>query len=305
MATDRGRSDARLRPCVRPRGIGAASVTPLTAGFRVDGARLAAHGRRLFTEGCDFVSVFGSTGEGASLTVEERVRATSALIADGIPGERLVPAVIASSLEDARSLYRGYAAAGCAAALIMPPFFFRPTARGVAAFFDNVVGRDARLPFFLYHYPQMSGFGFDGELIERLCDTFGPLVAGIKDSAGERGHTLGLINRFPDLAVFTGSDTDFAATCDAGGAGIIGGVPNLTAALLKHRQETGETPDLDRTIATLFGLIAEIGGPEPVKTLLAHRDNDPAWLRTVPPLKVLALKFMTGFWGRRPTLGKG
>lgn len=300
MTTDREPSGAGARRRV-PRGIGAASVTPLSADLSVDRPRLNGHVRRLLADGCDFVSVFGSTGEGPSLTVEDRVGATASLIDKGIPAERLVPAVIASSIEDAKALYKGYQAAGCAAALIMPPFFFRPGRTGVAAFFEHVIGCDGRLPFLLYHYPQMSGFAFDDALIGRLCDRFGPLVAGIKDSAGERRHTLDLIARFPELAVFTGCDTDFAAVCDAGGAGIIGGVPNLSAPLLKRRREVGETGDLDRTISTLFGLVADIGGPEPIKTLLARREDDPAWLRTVPPLAPLdadaQLRLIAGFEG--------
>lgn len=283
IGTDRADPNSPT-PSKVPCGIGAASVTPLRADFCVDRGRLAAHVRRLLHEGCDFVSVFGSTGEGASLTVEDRVRTAAALIDGGIPQDSLVPAVIASSLDDARALYRGYQAAGCAAALIMPPFFFRPEPAGVMAFFEQVIGPADQLPFLLYHYPQMSGFAFDDALIEQLCDRFGGLVAGIKDSAGDRSHTLNLIARFPQLAIFTGCDTDYCAVCDAGGAGIIGGVPNITAPLLRRRRDAGPTADLDQTIETLFGLVAEIGGPEPIKTLLARRDHDLAWLRAVPPL---------------------
>jgi 4-hydroxy-tetrahydrodipicolinate synthase len=219
--------------------------------------------------------------------VEERLSALAMLVANGIPAGRLLPGVMTAAAGDARRLMSGIGALGCRAGLIMPPFFFTGDDDGVEAFVTHAASGAPDLPFLLYHYPAMSGFAYRPPLITRLVDRFGPQLAGIKDSTGDRGHTLDLIARFPNLSVFTGTDTDLVAVLAAGGAGIIGGVPNVNAAMLARRIADLDSADkaaTDCQIAKLFALIAGIGGPVPIRTLLAEVHGDPEWLRTMPPL---------------------
>lgn len=268
------------------RGICAAAITPVTQDLAIDVPRLALHVRWLLANGCDMVSVFGTTGEGPSFPVQDRLTAMAALIDQGIPAGRLVPGVMAAAAGDARRLMAGIAELGCRAGLIMPPFFFTGDDDGVAAFVDHAAGGAPDLPFLLYHYPAMSGFGYSIPLIARLQDRHGARLVGIKDSTGNLAHTLSLIARFPELAVFTGTDTDLLAVLAAGGAGIIGGVPNVNAALLARRV-SGAAQDAvaaDAQIAALFAAVAAIGGPTPIRTLLAAVHHDDAWLRPMPPL---------------------
>lgn len=269
------------------KGIVAAAVTPVSPDMTVDHPRLIQHVKWLLANGCDMVSLFGTSGEGPSFPLFERLEATGRVIRSGVPASRLIPAVMTTGIQDARDLLTGYAALGCRAVLIMPPFFFEGSDEGVMAFFEQTVGAvETSIPFLLYHYPAISGFAFSGDLIARLSKRFGDQLIGIKDSSGDRAHSLALISRFPQLSVFTGTDTDLCTVVAAGGAGIIGGAPNANAALLRAR--LAAPPDqaeaLDNTIQQVFAAIVEIGGPMPLRMMVARVHNDAAWLHPMPPL---------------------
>lgn len=273
-------------------GIVAAAVTPVTPGYGVDVPRLLAHTRWLLANGCDMVSLFGTTGEGPSFPAEERLRAVEAVIAGGVAPGQLLPAVMTTSVCEGRQMFRAFSEMRCKAALVMPPYFFQADEDGVFRFCADVAGdaATADLQILLYHYPAMSGFGFNHGLIARLHAHFGPQLAGVKDSTGDIDHTLSLISAFPDLAVFTGTDLHLTAVLAAGGSGIIGGVPNANAALLRDRVNavTGQAGALDEKIAALFAEVVKTGGPMPIKALVAHLHADGAWHTGVPPLSPLA-----------------
>lgn len=275
------------------RGIVAAAVTPADEDHGIDVPRLLAHTRWLLANGCDLVSLFGTTGEGPSFPVADRIEATRAVISGGVSPRRLVPAVMTASAGEGRQMFRALAEMGCRAALVMPPFFFEATDDGVFRFCAHVAdggGAAPDLPILLYHYPAMSGFGFSHDLIARLVAHFGPRLAGIKDSSGDLDHTLGLITAFPTLSVFTGTDLHLAAAVAAGGAGIIGGVPNVNARLLAARlaADADATGALDARIATLFAEVVKTGGPLPIKAMVARLHGDAAWAEGAPPLTRLA-----------------
>ena len=72
------------------RGLWVASLTPLAADGRIDTGLFASHCRWLFGRGVDGVAVFGTTGEGQSFSVRERLEAVDGLLRAGIPGDRIV-----------------------------------------------------------------------------------------------------------------------------------------------------------------------------------------------------------------------
>lgn len=74
------------------KGVITASITPFADDFSVDVKRLAAHSANLLAAGCSFVSTFGTTGEGASLSTREKVAALNALKASGADMSRQIPA---------------------------------------------------------------------------------------------------------------------------------------------------------------------------------------------------------------------
>src|SRR3954452_9283875 len=103
-----------------------AAATPFTPDLKPDVGLLAAHCGRLVAAGCDGVAVFGTTGEGAMVAPEDRMRTLEALLAEGLPPGRLIPSVGALAISDAggalppRDQARGRG--GAAEAALLPPW---------------------------------------------------------------------------------------------------------------------------------------------------------------------------------------
>ena len=142
------------------RGFWVASATPLATDGSVDSAKLAAHAKKLFGKGVDGVVLFGTTGEGTSFNVAERVATIEAVLKAGVPAERIGIGGGFPAISDSIALTRAVLGLGLRHVLYLPPYFDRSvTPEGIedafAAIFDGVA--DDRLRAYLYHIPQVSG----------------------------------------------------------------------------------------------------------------------------------------------------
>jgi 4-hydroxy-tetrahydrodipicolinate synthase len=276
-------------------GIIAASLTPVTDTGSVDIARLKSHFDWLFAAGCSYISPFGSTGEGASFSVREKRAALAALQQAGVPMDRLIPASMSAALDDAVATIAAAADLGCRAVLIAPPFYYGATSQdGIAAFFEaaaNRFGGAFPLDVVLYHIPAMTKVGYGVELVQRLIARHGKRIVGIKDSTGDRAHTLMLAKTFPNLRIFTGDDRVLPDLLAAGGAGMIGGLPNVNAIELCQffADPTGPASvGLRDRAAQRIVAVDDYGGIIALKAVKARISGDAAWMRPLEPLLPLS-----------------
>lgn len=275
-------------------GIVCAAVSPVTPDGRTDAARLASHCARVLDEGCTHVSVFGTTGEGASFSTADKVEAILALVREGIPAERMIPGIMTPVLSEAAEMLAAVEAAGCRAALVLPPFFYSDASEaGILAFFEALIARsDSRqIDLVLYNIPRYSRIAYTPTLIAALLDRYGARIAGIKDSTGDLDNGLALVREFPQLAVFTGNDHVLPPLRLAGGAGMIGGMPNLFAAdavRIHAEPDAEQTASLRRAAEQRIDAVDGNGGLAALKVMLARRYGDAEWARQLPPLTPLS-----------------
>jgi 4-hydroxy-tetrahydrodipicolinate synthase len=268
-------------------GLWCAMLTPLDASGGVDHGMLVAHAKSLLARGVDGVAPFGTTGEGQSFSVAEREAGIDALLAGGIPGKRLVAATGCAALSESIALTRHGVQAGCAACLVLPPFFWKDaTDEGLFAWYAQVIEAvgDARLRVYLYHIPQVSGTPLSVDLIARLAAAFPGIIAGVKDSAGNWDNTQALLVRVPQLAILVGHEPHLPRLLRAGGAGTICGVANVFPALVRALFSSGVTPADEQRVATFI----EIAFRQPFlagfKAILAEQTRNPAWRAVRAPL---------------------
>ncbi len=213
-------------------GVLPAVLTPFDAELEPDPARLASLCWWLLDEGCDGLLLFGTTGQGNSLTVGERRFLLEKVKKAGLPAEKLMIGAGACAVKDAVELSRAAVEAGAGAVLLLPPFYYKePSLDGLFAFYSQVIekiGSD-KLRVYLYHIPPISHVGIPLALVERLLAAYPGTVAGIKDSGGDFAHTRALIEAFPGFGVFAGSERYLLDTLRAGGAGCITAIGNLLA----------------------------------------------------------------------------
>ena len=281
-------------------GIVAASLTPVTDTGSIDIVRLKSHLDWLFAAGCSYVSPFGSTGEGASFSVREKRAALAALQQAGVPMDRLIPASMSAALDDAVATIAAATALGCRAVLLAPPVYFGAAGQdGIAAFFEaaaNRFGGMFPLDVVLYHIPAMTKVGYGVELVQALVARHGRRIVGIKDSTGDRAHTLMLARTFPNLRIFTGDDRVLPDLLAAGGAGMIGGLPNVNAIELCRffASPTGpEAAGICERAAQRIAAIDDHGGIIALKAVKARIAGDAAWMRPLEPLLPLSAAGVT------------
>jgi 4-hydroxy-tetrahydrodipicolinate synthase len=279
------------------RGLFSAVLTPLCADGSPDHRALADHGRWLLAHGCDGLSVLGTTGEGNSFSVDERLEILERLVEAGIPGGRLLPGTGACAVPDAVRMTRRTAELGLAGALVLPPFYYKSVDDdGLFAAFAEVIERvgDGRLRLYLYHFPQMAGVALTPSLIERLLAAYPGIVVGIKDSSGDLDAMIGNARRFPGFEVLTGSDELLLPLLAAGGAGAITGVSNVAGFLgarvldAWRRGDRAAAEQAQERLSAVRRAIARYPLTAALKEILAEHAGRAGWRRMRPPLRPLA-----------------
>ncbi|HBS98546.1 MAG TPA: dihydrodipicolinate synthase family protein [Citreicella sp.] len=265
-------------------GVSAAMVTPFTAEGAVDLARLAPHAARVMAEGADGITLYGTTGEGASLGQADRKAMLDCVLDAGVAADRLTAAIVACDLETAETQARAAQARGVTRLLLTPPFYFKGIAED--ALFDWVQAfvrrlRDTELQIILYHIPQVTGVHFDAPLIRRIKDACGAAIFGVKDSAGSWDHTAPLLP-MDDLAILIGDERLLARAAPLGGAGAISGMGNLMPQVIGALIREGQT---NPALNALVDEIVTVPVTPLVKGLVGAVAGDDGWRHTRAPLQ--------------------
>ena len=274
---------------VTPFGLSCALALPLQDSFQINLAHLVAHAHRCLASGCSSITIFGTTGEGASISRVEREQVLTALSEAGIPlGRQVLGGVAAASVGDAADQARSIIERSCRGLLVAPPFYYKDvTDEGLYAwfsrFFEKIAPRGCDV--ILYHIPAVTGIALSGQLISQLRRAFPEIVKGVKDSGTDWSYTERLLKMHDDLLVLIGNETHLSAGMRLGAHGAISGMANLCPEILASIIETGIE---DTRIAALAREISRFPFTAAVKALLANRDKNPAWSAVRPPLTVLS-----------------
>lgn len=265
-------------------GLSAALVTPFDAAGAVDIPRATAHARRCLEGGCDGVTLFGTTGEGYGLTLAER-RALSAAFASDLPaGARITAGVMSPAIGTAAEQGRTALEDGATSLLMAPPFFMKSMSdEGLYDWFARVFdGIGAGLKgVILYHIPGQTAVPLSVELIARLRQSFGPAIAGIKDSSGDAASTAAFLAAHGDIAVLVGDERQLPAAMKKGAQGSICGFANIAPDLMRALIHDG---DPGAEVVQAVDLIVSLPVLPAVKALVARVSGDAAFETVRPPL---------------------
>jgi 4-hydroxy-tetrahydrodipicolinate synthase len=270
-------------------GLSCALATPFLANGDIDQARLSWHARHCLGQGCGSVTVFGTTGEGASFGLGERVKTIAALKDAGIDARRaIIGGVASSSQPDAMAQIEILLDADCRQVLLTPPFYFKGVSDdGLFAWFAELfhkLGGRAR-DIILYNIPSVTAVALSVPLIGRLRAEFPELIRGVKDSSGDWAYTQQLLAAHSDLIILIGDERHLAHGVRLGAQGAISGLANIIAPRLLPLVREGRD---DAEIVRLVDEVLKYPVIPAIKSLLAQKTNDEAWQFTRPPLLPLA-----------------
>lgn len=277
------------------RGVLSPVVTPFKDDLSIDPERFVAHCRWLLANGCDGLAIFGTNSEANSLTVQEKIDLLDALLEAGVDPTRLMPGTGACAIGDAVALTSHAVKRGCAAVLMLPPFYYKGVPdEGLARYFGEVISRvgDTGLRVYLYHIPPVAQVGISLDLIARLRRDWPQTVVGIKDSSGNWDNTRAMLERFaPDgFQVFAGSEDFLLANLRHGGVGCITATGNVNPAAIANLWRTWEqagADDRQRAISHTRSLFQKFPMIPALKAAIASFGDDPSWAMVRPPLQPL------------------
>ncbi|MDP4300816.1 dihydrodipicolinate synthase family protein [Leptothrix discophora] len=217
----------------RLKGLVPATFTPMKEDGQIDLTKIPAIVDRLQGHGAGGLFVCGTTGEGASLSMAERMLTLEAHV--GAADRRLpvIAHVAHTSLVEARELAAHAQRAGAAAISALPPFYFKPaTLEQLVASMAEIASAAPELPFYYYHIPGFTGVSLDlVEFLRQAADRI-PNLAGVKYTAPTlyefQSCAAVLDGRF-DL-VF-GVDEMLLAGLATGAQGAVGSTYNLAPRL--------------------------------------------------------------------------
>lgn len=276
---------------VRFKGVIAPMLTPFADDGSPDPTRFAAHAQWLLSEGCTGLAPFGTTSEANSLGLDERMSLLDGLVEAGIDPKGLMPGTACCSIPESVRLTKHAVETGCGGALMLPPFYYKaPVASddGLFRYFSEVIERvgDTRLRIYLYHIPPVAQVGFSLDLIGRLTSAYPETIVGLKDSSGDWDNTKAIIDGFPGLTVFPGSEVFLLDGLRAGGAGCITATANVNPREIRRVYDNWQSAEADALqggiTATRMAIQAHPVIPM-MKALLAVTRSDSAWRNIRPP----------------------
>jgi 4-hydroxy-tetrahydrodipicolinate synthase len=218
-------------------GVYAAAVTPITQSGEPDLKGLATLLDFLASRGGHGALLLGTTGEGTSFSVKERLEIwkVAAYWRKARPEFRLFAGTGTPSLSETRDLNQAAFDLGYEAVLVLPPFFVRNVGEeGLFGWYANLLEQVPSGKFLLgYHIPAVSGVALPLSLLQRLQAAYPQTFGGLKDSSGSLESAVTYAQGLPGAAVLVGNDKLLAPVMAAGAAGAITALANLRSPELR------------------------------------------------------------------------
>lgn len=251
-------------------GVTVALVTPFHNGD-IDFAILRQLVEWHIEQGTDCLSPVGTTGESPTLDHEEHERVIAAVVEQARGRIKIVPGTGSNSTREAIRLTRFAQRTGANGALMVGPYYNKPTQEGYYRHFA-AVAEACDLPIVLYNIPGRTASNIVPETIARLAEI--PSIVAVKEATGsldQASHIASLCN----ITILSGDDSLTLPLMSIGGRGVVSVVGNLIPRDLKalvSAYDAGNTAEALRRHRLLFPLCRDMlsvaTNPIPLKTAM-------------------------------------
>ena len=270
-----------------------AIVTPMHADGSLDYPGL----RKLIdwhiAEGTDGIVIVGTTGESATVSVEEHCELIKLAVEHTKGRIPIIAGTGGNSTAETIVLTRYAKEVGADAALLVVPYYNRPTQEGMYLHFKTIA-EAVDLPIILYNVPGRTVADMSNDTIVRLPKIAN--IVGVKDATGNIGRGTELLRLVPpSFAVYSGDDPTAMALMFCGGAGNISVTANVAPRAMHElcvaamNGDTAKAIAINNRVLPLHGKLFVEPNPVPVKWALAEMGMMPPGLRL--PLAPLAADF--------------
>ena len=247
-----------------------AMVTPFNADGSVNYAAGADFADWLLANGSDGLVVEGSTGEAATMDMDEKIKFMQTIVARVNGRAKIVAGAGTNCTASTIDLVKKMEACGVDGVLVVGPYYNKPTQEGYYQHFA-AVAKATKLPIIVYNVPGRTGGNIAPETVARLAADFSNIVA-INEAAGNVAQTAELYRVLPeDFSIYSGDDGLILPFMSVGACGLISVLANVNGNLLQQLMQAysegrvKDAADLNKVMVPLAKAMFIESNPIPIK----------------------------------------
>lgn len=247
-----------------------AMVTPFNEDGSVNCEAAADFAEWLLANGSDGLVVEGSTGEAATMFMDEKIAVLRAVV-ERVNGR--APVIVGAGTNCTAStieLINAVEACGVDGLLVVGPYYNKPTQEGYYQHFA-AVAKSTSLPIIVYNVPGRTGSNIEPKTIARLAAEF-PNIVAVKEAAGNVAQTAELFRVLPDnVTIYSGDDGLVLPFMSVGARGVISVLGNIGGQMLQDvmrlysEGKVAEAAELNKKLVPLASSMFIESNPIPVK----------------------------------------
>lgn len=247
-----------------------AMVTPFNADGSINYEAGADFADWLLANGSDGLVVEGSTGEAATMDMDEKVKFMQTIVARVNGRAKIVAGAGTNCTASTIDLVKKMEACGVDGVLVVGPYYNKPTQEGYYQHFA-AVAKATKLPIIVYNVPGRTGGNIVPETVARLAADFSNIVA-IKEAAGNVAQTAELYRVLPeDFSIYSGDDGLILPFLSVGACGLISVLANVNGNILQQLMQAysegrvKDAADLNKVMVPLAKAMFIESNPIPIK----------------------------------------
>ncbi|WP_337573545.1 4-hydroxy-tetrahydrodipicolinate synthase [Phascolarctobacterium succinatutens] len=247
-----------------------AMVTPFNADGSINYEAGADFADWLLANGSDGLVVEGSTGEAATMDMDEKIKFMQTIVARVNGRAKIVAGAGTNCTASTIDLVKKMEACGVDGVLVVGPYYNKPTQEGYYQHFA-AVAKATKLPIIVYNVPGRTGGNIAPETVARLAADFSNIVA-IKEAAGNVAQTAELYRVLPeDFSIYSGDDGLILPFLSVGACGLISVLANVNGKLLQQLMQAysegrvKDAADLNKVMVPLAKAMFIESNPIPIK----------------------------------------
>ena len=247
-----------------------AMVTPFNADGSVNCEAAADFAEWLLANGSDGLVVEGSTGEAATMFMDEKIAVLKAVV-ERVNGR--APVIVGAGTNCTVStleLINAVEACGVDGLLVVGPYYNKPTQEGYYQHFA-AVAKSTNLPIIVYNVPGRTGSNIEPKTVARLAAEF-PNIVAVKEAAGNVAQTAELFRVLPEnVTIYSGDDGLVLPFMSVGARGVISVLGNIGGQMLQDVMQlysegkVAEAAELNKKLVPLANSLFIESNPIPVK----------------------------------------
>ncbi len=238
-----------------------AIITPFDSDGKVDEAGFVALLRHLAANGSDGFVICGTTGESATLSVDEHLGLIELAVAERPAGTTIIAGAGSNDTRHAVLMTERSTELGADAILSVTPYYNRPNRRGIVAHYGEV-SKATDKPIVLYNIPSRTATNLPNEFLAELAQL--DRVEYVKQANADD------VAQVDGLGLYAGNDDMLLEVLELGGLGGILVASHVVGPQMRQMVEQADRrAEIDASLAEIYAALGVTTNPIPVKAALS------------------------------------